>query len=110
MTYYTIITLLILHWIFDFKFQSPMMSLNKSKSFWWLSIHCTVYSLLAFMLFKPIQETLIIYLILFVSHFIIDGISSRITSWLWKKNEVHYFFCVIGFDQILHYAVLFKVC
>ena len=110
MTYHTIINLLLLHWVFDFKFQAHVMAMNKSKSWKWLTIHCLVYSLMAFMFFKPIRETLILYAILFVTHFIIDGISSRITSYLWKENEYHYFFCVIGFDQILHYAVLFKVC
>jgi uncharacterized membrane protein HdeD (DUF308 family) len=108
--YYQIIFILLLHWIFDFKFQAHRWAMTKSKSFRSLAIHCAVYSLLAFMLFKPIQITLFIYSILFISHFIIDGITSRITSYLWKKQEIHYFFCVIGFDQILHYAILFKIC
>ena len=110
MTYWQIIYLMFLHWLFDFKFQSHKMATNKSKSVEWLSLHCSVYALLALFLFKPIQDTCMIYLMLLTSHLYIDGISSKITSWLFKKNEYHYFFCVIGLDQILHYMVLFQIC
>ncbi len=42
-----------------------------------------------------------------VLHFITDAITSRITSKLWQKNDMHNFFVVVGFDQLVHYACLF---
>ena len=41
------------------------------------------------------------------AHFITDGITSRMTTWLYNKGERHWFFVVIGLDQFLHYVVLF---
>jgi hypothetical protein len=97
------------HWIFDFLLQSDKMALNKSKSFVWLSIHSAIYALgvATFLLFfGAVPNLLIPFIILFVSHFVIDGITSRINAILWEKKERHWFFVSIGFDQMLHYAVL----
>lgn len=41
------------------------------------------------------------------AHLAVDYVTSRITSRLWAKGDMHNFFVMIGFDQLLHYALLF---
>jgi uncharacterized membrane protein YvlD (DUF360 family) len=96
-----ILTIVILHFISDFLFQNDKMALNKSKSWKWLGIHSVVYTVL-FIFINPLYA-----LINGICHFIIDAITSRITSYLWQKEERHWFFVVIGFDQMLHMSTLF---
>jgi hypothetical protein len=101
--------LLSAHFVFDFMLQSDKMGLNKSKSWKWLSIHCLIYAIgLTFsMWYVDCWQGIVWYLpAFFVSHIAIDGITSRITSYLWQHNERHWFFVVIGFDQLIHYAVI----
>lgn len=47
------------------------------------------------------------FLYLLGTHLVIDGVTSRITAWLWKEKRVHDFFVMIGADQILHYVTIF---
>jgi hypothetical protein len=39
-------------------------------------------------------------------HFVVDGFSSKATSYLWQKEERHWFFVVIGLDQAIHITCL----
>jgi len=96
----TVFALVWLHFIADFICQTDKMALNKSKSFKWLGIHCLVYSifLVPFGLWFALANG--------VMHFSIDGLSSRATSYLWKNNERHWFFVVIGLDQAIHLTLL----
>ena len=50
---------------------------------------------------------LIFGIIQFVTHTIVDYITSRINKTLWVNEEVHTFFVMIGFDQFIHYGILF---
>ena len=92
------------HWLFDFVFQNDKMAINKSTSFKWLSVHCLVYSLWGFLMFPYLSIAHMFFFVgyLFVTHFMIDAVTSRLTSYLWKKGDRHNFFVVIGFDQFLH--------
>ena len=98
MTFFFVIWL---HFFGDFVCQTDKMALNKSKKNKWLGIHCLVYTLVMmiagwkFALFNG------------VCHFIIDYITSRGTSYLWQKEERHWFFTLIGFDQAIHLTLLF---
>jgi uncharacterized membrane protein HdeD (DUF308 family) len=104
-----ILMVLGLHWLFDFVFQTHKQATEKSKSFFMLFNHCAVYCLwgivIAFLF--PTILGCVFFMYLLLTHFIIDGITSRITSYLWKKERVHDFFVVIGADQVLHYVSIF---
>lgn len=95
-----IIAVIWIHWIADFVLQSDKMARGKSSSLKWLSIHIAVYTL-----------PLLIFgwkyaLFNGAMHWIIDLFSSKATSYLWKKQDVHNFFVVIGLDQALHMTLL----
>ncbi len=98
--YNTIFILICLHFIADFLIQSDEMALNKSTSLYWLGIHSIVYSIL-FLYFG-------IYFILItcIAHFIIDYISSKLTTYFWVKQQRHWFFVTIGCDQAIHFICL----
>jgi hypothetical protein len=142
---YALLVLLAGHFVSDFLLQSDWMAINKSKSWYALGLHATVYcwGLLPFLLVAAPAGTwvfkfnwaLIFMLVTFVCHFVTDAITSRITSKLWfvdltfagerwrvlsvmpdgSENSTlapayyvdflptrHWFFVVIGFDQLLH--------
>jgi len=95
-----IVVLFWLHFIADFLLQSSYMALNKSKDIKALAWHCLVYSIPFFWFGWKFA------LLAGILHFPVDFITSKITSRLWDKKEVHWFFVVIGFDQAVHMTVL----
>lgn len=96
----TVVLIIWIHFVADFMLQNDKMAVNKSTNNKWLGIHCLVYSV-PFLLFGW-QFALING----ISHFIIDFCTSRGTSYLWKHEQRHWFFTLIGFDQALHLTVL----
>ena len=107
-----VIGLLFAHWVADFVCQTDYMALNKSKSLAILILHsivyftiiCLGYEIIGF--YEPYSFNML-FLLNLPAHFIIDMFSSNVTSYLWKREKRHWFFVVIGFDQFLHYVVLF---
>lgn len=109
------------HFLGDFLLQTDWMAVNKSKNPRALGLHCLVYSLC----FIPCGLTF--FGLTFLTHFVTDAVTSRITSKLWFFKPVgehyniggeryelwiprggnrHYFFVVIGLDQLIHYGTL----
>ena len=90
-----------IHFFADFIAQTDKMAINKSTSIKWLSFHCLVYSF--FFLGYGIKIAILVG----ITHFIVDFITSKITKYLWEKDQRHWFFTIIGLDQAIHLTILF---
>ena len=103
MTLYTVSLILCFHFVADFVLQSHWMAMGKSKR-WGMNLnmasHIAVYT--AFLMPLGITWALVNGL----AHYATDIVSSRATSALWKRQETHWFFVVIGADQLVHVLVL----
>lgn len=97
----TILTLVWLHFLGDFILQTDQMAMEKSSDWRMLTIHAGVYSIGFIVVFGHTYG--IVNLVL---HWCIDGISSRITSKLWKSKRCNAFFTTIGADQAIHMSCL----
>lgn len=117
MTVTLILTFIILHWIGDFILQTHEQSIKKSKSNKYLLQHTVTYSIvwifgITFLWGNGhttqwyILHSLLFGLITFICHTITDYFTSRWTSKLYDKGDIHNFFVLVGFDQILHYTQL----
>lgn len=95
-----ILVLIWMHFVADFVLQTDKMATKKSTDSRWLFFHCWVYSIP--FAFFGIQFALITLFF----HFVTDYITSRETSYLWKKEQRHWFFTLIGFDQAIHLTTL----
>ena len=96
-----IFTILLVHFIADFACQTTWMAENKSTDNK-----------------AMIADTLTYTMVLCVIdwkwailngfwHYIVDAISSQFTHALNKRKAYHWFFVVIGLDQLIHYWFLF---
>ena len=122
------ISLIVAHFAADFLYQTDKMALNKSKSWGWLAFHVGIYSgimaIVAGGLFFPfdMRSQVIFLSVTFVTHFVTDALTSRATSKLWffersygdgpnlwiakEPSTRHWFFVMIGLDQLVHYVTL----
>ena len=100
--------ILLCHWITDFVLQNDWMALNKSKQPSILLAHCAVSSLPMAMFVMALSHASfwIVLPVLFVSHFFIDLVSSKVCEHYYTKGDRHNFFVMIGFDQFLHMSIL----
>lgn len=94
------ITLVILHFFADFVLQNDWMALNKSRRMLPLVTHTAVYALI----FLPFGWKFAT--VTWIAHTVQDYITSRGTRRLYEAKENHWFFVLIGFDQVLHYVQL----
>lgn len=113
------IVVMLLHFVADFPFQTDWMGSNKSKNWYALTAHVTVYS--AWFLIYGWRFAGIT----FVTHFVTDAITSRMSGYffrqwyddlmlgwnagadcgkfnIFRQPPAHWFFTVIGFDQLIH--------
>lgn len=122
LTFFTIVWFVCTHYIADFIFQTPWQAINKSKNNVALSLHVWSYSMLMgaftlfyFMIMFPPGGTTAIILVafslspiyLFLTHWITDYITSRITSKYFGSQNYHMGFVIVGLDQIIHYITIF---
>lgn len=109
--YGVVMWIIVAHFVCDFILQSDKMAVNKSKSWYWLTMHVLAYSVGLTMFAIPLfglTSVLVMFIwINAVLHFVTDAVTSRITSYFWKNEQRHWFFVTIGFDQVIHYACLF---
>lgn len=104
----TFITIFVVHFLADFVFQSSKMATGKSKSLKWLSIHVGTYALVSLISFLCLAMygyylfAFCWWIINVVLHFIVDLITSKITSKYWEAKNMRMFFVMIGFDQLIH--------
>lgn len=111
------ISMLIVHWLADYVFQTHEMAMNKSSSNRWLVTHTLVYSgiwsvaIFIYIIYAPKVEFPMwrftgFVLITFVAHTVTDYITSREVKKYFDKDDYHNGFVVIGIDQVLHYVQL----
>lgn len=112
-TWFSLLSILVFHFIFDFFFQTDKMAQGKSKNNIDLSAHVAVYTigLVAMMIlnwpFFPSFAAVAGWVAMnSVAHFFTDYFSSRASSRLYRDNEFHDFFGTIGLDQLVHYVTL----
>lgn len=110
MKHYLII--LWLHWLADFVLQTDEMARRKSSSNYWLGRHVLIYfaAIVCMWPFAPEGKVFEVYewaLLNAILHFGVDYVTSRISSKLHKKGDIHNFFVVIGLDQAIHFTCLF---
>ena len=96
------------HFFADFACQTDEMEINKSKSHAWLMVHCMTYGVAIAIPMMLMYGTRgwVYGMAAGVTHWPVDLVTSRITSWLWRKELRHWFFWMIGFDQALHGTIL----
>ncbi|PQO46309.1 DUF3307 domain-containing protein [Blastopirellula marina] len=97
------------HWIADFLCQTRWMAENKSKDLKALSAHVGVYTVVLGVLCWPLFSLLgglAFMLVNGVLHFVVDFITSRISSYFYQQKNMHAFFATVGFDQYLHFVCL----
>ena len=113
------------HWVADFIMQNDEVAINKSKNWKICLLHSVIYTFSLMLLFSSaniiaylfgchypmenwtVTEYCVFYLLNCFFHYGVDTVTSKINSWLWKKEERHWFFCCIGFDQFLHLSFMF---
>lgn len=115
---WVVLALLALHFIADFILQTDWMATNKWKDPDALLSHVFIYTLCFFVftgIVSIVTGAALIWLYPFIVgalHYFTDKYTSRWTHRLWEEKKVHWFFVVIGFDQLLHFIqilLLFKL-
>lgn len=105
-----VILIQVIHFVADFLCQTRTMATNKSKSLYWLTLHVLTYSTvttLCWIQFGADPHVLLwVWLTTFISHWVTDFITSKITTYFYLKNNMFAFFSVIGFDQLIHATTL----
>lgn len=107
------LSIIVAHTVGDWFCQSDWMALNKSKSNKALTAHTLVYSLFL------LPWGLTFWALNFNLHWLVDYVTSRITSklwffrpygesnmWFYVDGKRHWFFSMIGLDQLIHFTIL----
>lgn len=107
---FSFLVLLAAHWAADFVLQTDWQAQNKSKSVVALASHVFTYTLAMFgacIIWFGMSTMLVWFMVInALLHFITDYFTSRRTALLWKRQERHNFFAMVGFDQLIHQITL----
>lgn len=101
------ILLLIGHFLADFSCQSYRLSELKKENMKYLFIHTLIYLLfilLPIALYASLVQAIIFYVIILVSHFLIDYFRIKLNK---KYHSITFNFWSFIIDQILHLVILF---
>lgn len=101
--------LLVVHWFADFCLQTNWQAQNKSKDNEALTHHVLVYTcclLIASLIILPLRSAIVFMAVNGALHFATDWCTSRWSAEMWRKNDRHNFFVVVGLDQLIHQATL----
>lgn len=113
MPIFDILYLLFAHWVADFVMQEGEDAKKKSSKWFNLLRHTSEYALFmtGFIMvgyaFPNVLLLSLFFASMFLSHTAIDYVTSRLNARLLKRHKRHKFFVSIGFDQWIHYVVLF---
>ena len=109
-SFYTIVIILLIHWLADFALQTHDQATKKSTSLSYLTFHVSSYSLVwalaSWALYQNFESCLVFAGITFVCHWITDFATSRLSRSFWENKDFHNGFVIVGVDQILHYVQL----
>lgn len=98
------------HYLADFVLQTRWQAENKSSNYAALTSHVAVYSLVMSVAMLWILPTLFVaqmwLLFTFVSHWITDWCTSRLSKFYFSRKDWHNGFVVIGLDQYIHLVCL----
>lgn len=103
-----ILIILLVHWLADFVIQTDYQATNKYKSVEQLTYHVLSYTgvwiIPSIIMLNSALDIIFFLCITFVTHFLVDYVSSKLSHKYFNTTNYHNAFVVIGFDQLLHYA------
>ena len=105
-----IIYILLIHFLADAGLQTHWQAMNKSISNIALLRHVGVYSgvwLLASPIYLGWEGAAVMASVTFVTHFIVDYITSRVSKQFFHVEDFHNGWVVVLGDQLIHYVQLF---
>jgi hypothetical protein len=93
-----------IHFIADFVLQPRFVSNNKKDSLLVLLLHIVIYCAFFTLFFFRMPHFV---LLLGVTHFIIEFVSSKLYDRFTREKKYYYFFLLVGLDQALHLTSIF---
>lgn len=113
MDYQLFVEVMLIHFLADFGLQTHDQAINKGKGWAFINRdlfrHVLNYSLVFGVWLGchfGVWETILGTVFIFVTHYITDWITSRLTKPLFADNNMHDGFVVIGADQLVHLITL----
>jgi len=98
--FYQLASIFFLHWFADWFCQPRFIANKKGKDIRYLALHVLIYTIIMSVFgwkFAIVNGAI---------HFIVDFISSKITSHCFKNQQWWGFFTTIGFDSYIHQITL----
>ena len=116
---YSLVFLLVIHYLADFLCQTREMATNKSSSIKWLTYHVLTYTAVLWISFGVfliatkgghtsvlLGSTITFVLVNGILHWCTDFLTSRASTHYYKQENYFMFFAVIGLDQLIHTVTL----